>query len=161
MESDSANPVEEIIAVVFLWTLCGLIWWGAQSIAPPFFDPLGSAAVPLAVATIIAALSSVVLVRALLKLRRRRPAPEPEPDEGARNRPDLAFGILAVSAAYVGLMDFGVLGFRWATVFYIFAAGSLLGRFGRRTMLISAALALFLGIGCGLLFRYVFYIDLP
>ena len=158
MKSESARPIEDILVAIVLFALCGLIWWAAQDIAPPFFDPLGSAAVPKALAIVISGLSFVVLVRAVQVLRRRQPAAATAP---FRSRPGIAFAILALTLLYTGLMDFGVLGFRWATVGFIFAAGTLLGRFDRRTMKISAVLAVFLGFSCDYLFRHVFYIDLP
>ncbi len=53
MKSESARPIEDILVAIVLFALCGLIWWAAQDIAPPFFDPLGSAAVPKALAIVI------------------------------------------------------------------------------------------------------------
>jgi putative tricarboxylic transport membrane protein len=157
LESESVRPVEDIIAAVVMFALCGVIWWAAQDIAPPFFDPLGSAALPKALAVIISGLSSIILVRAVVSLGRQQPVTT----TAFRSRPGIAFGVLAISMLYAGLMDYGLLGFRWATVFFIFAAGSLLGRFDRRTMVISGVLAVLLGFGCAYLFRHVFYIDLP
>lgn len=157
MLQPSRTPRVDIAVAAFLLALSALVWWESRKIAPPFFDPLGSAALPRAVVILISAFAVVVLARAVIGLRQgvRTAAPEYRP------RPDLAVGIVILAGLYIGAMDLRILGFAWATMAFVFLGGALLGGFERRVMGISAAAAVALGGGGAYLFRHVFYIDLP
>ena len=157
MFQSSRTPRFDLVVATVLIALSALIWWEARKIAPPFYDPLGSAALPHATAILITALALMVAVRALFVLRCGAPIVKPD----YRRRPDLAIGITVLAAAYIGIMDFGIIGFPWATMAFIFLSGAVLGGFDRRIMAVSVLLAVLLGGGCAYLFRYVFYIDLP
>ncbi|MBE0530442.1 MAG: tripartite tricarboxylate transporter TctB family protein [Rhodospirillales bacterium] len=157
MLQPSRTPRVDIVVAVTLLALAGLVWWESRRIAPPFFDPLGSAAFPRAAAILISALATVVLIRAAMGLRLGvRPPTIPY-----RPRPDLAIGVVLLAVLYVGAMDLKVLGFPWATMIFVFLSGAALGGFDRRIMAYSAAIAVALGGGCTYLLRDVFYIDLP
>ena len=153
----SRTPRFDIGVALVLIAVSALMWWESYKIAPPFYDPLGSAAMPRVAAVLITALAILVVVRAVVGLRRVGRARS----TGYRPRPDLAVGIVVLSILYIGVMDFGLIGFPWATMAFVFLSGALLGGFQRRIMAISAAIAIALGGGCAFLFRYVFYIDLP
>lgn len=157
MLEPSRTPRIDIALAAVLIALSGFVWWESRKIAPPFFDPLGSAALPRVVATLIAGMALVVLARAAIALRQGVRATAPD----YRRRADLAVGIVVLAVFYIGVMDAGVLGFPWATMAFIFVSGAVLGGFDRRIMAVSAVLAIVLGAGGAYLFRYVFYIDLP
>ncbi len=142
----------------------GLAVWGSRGLPPPMLEPVGPAAFPLWAGGALAALSLMVLVRAV---RRRIVPDEPGADEpgsdlsGARPRRDLGLVTAALTVLYVAVMDWGWLGFRWATVAYTFVLISVLFGFRPRMLVPAAVVALAMGIGLHLLFTKLFYIDLP
>lgn len=157
MFQPSRTPRYDLVMAAVLIALCALVWSESRKIAPPFFDPLGSAALPRATAVLIAGLALVMAFRAVIALRLGTPITKPE----YRPRPDLGIGITVLAALYIGAMDFGALAFPWATMAFVFLSGALLGGFDRRIMAVSGVIAVLLGGGGAYLFRYVFYIDLP
>ncbi len=137
----------------------GLAVWGSRGLPPPMLEPVGPAAFPLWAGGALAALSLMVLVRAV---RRRTVPDEPGPDlSGARSRHDLGLVTAALTVLYVAVMDWGWLGFRWATVAYTFVLISVLFGFRPRMLVPAAVVALAMGISLHLLFTKLFYIDLP
>ncbi|MBJ3774643.1 tripartite tricarboxylate transporter TctB family protein [Acuticoccus mangrovi] len=153
----SHTPRGDVGLALVVAAFAALLLWQAAKVPPPFFDPLGSAAVPRGVAVVLLLLAAIVLVRALLA----RPWPALERDTGYRRRPDVACGIVALAVAYVGVMAAGVLGFMVATILFLALGTALLATFRRRQVLIGLALAVVLGIGGTLLFTEFFFIDLP
>ncbi len=153
----SGTPRGDAGLAVIVAAFAGVLWWESLKVPPPFFDPLGSAAVPKALALVLAALAAVILARAMLALPWKAPGQE----EGYRPRPDIAVGIVVLAVAYIGAMQLKVLGFQAATLVFLIAAAALLGRLDRATLMIGAASALVIGIGGTLLFTRFFYIDLP
>lgn len=153
----SRAPRADMALAIVVGAFAALLLWEADKIPPPFFDPLGSAAVPNGVALVLAVLSAIVLVRALLAL----PWP-PRPDSvGYRVRPDIALGIALAAVLYVAAMDFEVLGFRTATILFVAVASALLGRFHLKMSLIGVLVAIVVGVGGMYLFTQVFFIALP
>ena len=118
----SGSPRGDIALAAAVSAFAGLLWWQSLAIPPPFFDPLGSAAVPRAIALILAVLSVLVLARALLAL----PWPATARDQGFRPRPDIALGLVLLVVAYIALMQAEVLSFRTATIGFLIAAKSVL-----------------------------------
>ena len=157
MFQPSRTPRFDIGVALVLIAVSALVWWESRKIAPPFFDPLGSAALPRAAAGLITLLALLVFARAVMGLRHGVGGVTAD----YRPRPDLAIGIVILAMLYIGAMDFGWLAFPWATMGFVFLSGAILGGFDRRIMAISAVIAITLGGGCAYLFRYVFYIDLP
>lgn len=153
----SRSPRADVVLSIVVAAFAGLLWWEATKVPPPFFDPLGSAAVPKSIALILAVLSVIVLARALVVLPWQ---PRAAPD-GYRPRPDIAAGIVLLSIAYAGVMQLRLLGFEMATIGFLVAAAALLGRLDRKTLIYGVASALILGIGATWLFTRFFYIDLP
>lgn len=153
----SRTPVADLGLAAGVLLFAGLIWVEASKVPPPFFDPLGSAAVPQGIAIVLAVLAGIAALRAALGLQGRaaRRAPDYRP------RPDVAFGILALAILYVGVMQFRLVGFEVATIGFLALASALLGRMDRRTLVAGLAIALVLGIGGTWLFTSFFYIDLP
>jgi putative tricarboxylic transport membrane protein len=153
----SGTPRADVALAIAVAAFAGLLWWEALKIPPPFFDPLGSAAVPKAIAVALAALAIIILVRALLAL----PWPARQPPRDYRPRPDIAAGIVVLVFAYVGVMQLRLLGFELATILFLIAAAALLGRMNRMTLALGVVCALVIGIGATWLFTGFFYIDLP
>lgn len=153
----SRTPRADVALALAVGGFAALLLLEATKIPPPFFDPLGSAAVPRGVAIALAVLAALVLLRALASL----PWPARLPAEGYRPRPDIAIGIIVVAIAYIAAMDFGLLGFQAATILFVALASALLGRFRLRMCLIGVLVGLVVGIGGTYLFTHVFYIALP
>ena len=70
----SPQALIDLVVGGLLIGLAIVIWVGSRGIAAPFFDPLGSAALPRACALLIAALSAAMIGQALRELH-RPPAP--------------------------------------------------------------------------------------
>jgi putative tricarboxylic transport membrane protein len=134
----------------------GLLYYEAERLPPPFFDPLGSAAVPKLAALVLTILAALLVLEHIL--RAAGPGQAGREPGGA---PLVALGAVLIPIAYVAIMQARVLGFREATVLFVFALGALLGRRERRGLVALAGLALLIGIGFDYLFTHVFYIDLP
>lgn len=161
LENDEARA--ELLIALCLIVLSVAVWIAADTLPPPIFDPVGSAAVPKAVAALIAILSLAMLGQRLKGHADVGTVPEPaDPDPAP---PPLRYGIatacFAVMVAYPLVMGIGLFGFREATFLFVLALGGFLARFDRRTMLILLPVALVLAIGLSQLFSDVFYIDLP
>lgn len=154
---ESGTPRADVALSLSVGGFAALLLWEADKIPPPFFDPLGSAAVPEGVAIILALLAAVILLRALAAL----PWPKRTAAAPYRPRPDIALGISVVAIAYVAAMEFELVGFRTATIAFVILASALLSRFQPRVMLISAGVAVVVGVGGAYVFTKVFFIALP
>ncbi|MGF1477386.1 MAG: tripartite tricarboxylate transporter TctB family protein [Geminicoccaceae bacterium] len=134
-----------------------LLYVEALKVPPPFFDPLGSAAVPKFVAVILIVLALIV---AFPFSRPREEASEPEQPVRSGS-PITALGSVAVAVAYVGSMQAGILSFAQSSCLFIVALGAMLAR-GRPMMLaVLVPAALIVGFGLNHLFTQVLFIDLP
>ncbi|WP_333834747.1 tripartite tricarboxylate transporter TctB family protein [Rubrimonas sp.] len=154
----SRNPAADALLAAAVAAFAALMLYEAAKIPPPFFDPLGSAALPRSVALAMLTLAALIAARALAGVGTAEGAPEPR---GFRQRPDLAIGIFALSVAYVGAMDLRWIGFQPATILFLVAAAALLGRLDRRTLALGTASAVVVGFGATFLFTRFFFIDLP
>ena len=133
--------------------------WGARDIPPPFFDPLGSAAVPKAVAYVLIALALGISIRRFFQ---NKGSPGAELEELGYELESLrAIGVVSLSILYTLGMGTGVLGFRWGTILYISLTGILLAKGNKLAILISVILGLLFGFGGSYLFSVWLYIDLP
>lgn len=144
---------------LFLLALCGAVLWGARSIKPAIYDNLGSAALPVAAAILVAAMTVWTLWRSLMS-----PVAGPAPAEAeaaTHDRPALALGFAAITAAYAAMLSVGWGGFTLLSLLYLAAGGLLLARASGRMAAVVVAIALTLSVGGGLLFTRFFYIALP
>lgn len=153
------SSIQDYVVSSFTIVLAGLVLWGARDIPPPFFDPLGSAAVPKACAYLLILLALGISVRNYF---RNKSSTTSSTDKlNYKREPILAILVVVLSVLYTLSMGAGWLGFRWGTVIYITITGSMLAKGDKRVMLISLALGLLFGIGGQHLFTEIFYIDLP
>jgi putative tricarboxylic transport membrane protein len=142
-----------------LVALAGLVMLGARDIPPPIYDPLGSAAMPVIVAGLIAILAVVDAGQRILAARHARAENAREEQLPERLRLAAAFSVLAV--AYVAAMSTGMLGFEGATA--LFAVGSmlLLARFRRSAILPAIVIAAMIAFGGYWFFTQLFFVALP
>lgn len=148
---------DSVLALALI-ILSGLVIDGANRLPPPFFDPLGSAAVPRFIAGLLIILAGCLIVRCLS---------EPLPAEGDRagdedrSAPWVALGSVAVPVVYVLAMQAGFLGFAPASSLFVLVEGAILSRGRWRVVAILVPVALLTGYGLNMLLTQVFFIDLP
>ena len=153
----SSTPRADLVLAAAVGVFAAVLLYEAAKIPPPYFDPLGSAAVPKGVAAILAVLVFLIFLRGLAAW----PWPRPARPDGYRLRPDIAVGVVVVAVGYVAAMASGLLGFRAATIAFVILATATLGRFEPRLMLIGAVVAVAVGFGGAHLFTEIFFIALP
>ena len=149
--------VAEIGLAAALLAISVAIYWSSLSLPPAMLEPIGPAAFPRVVASILAILAILVLGSAL----RRQTSAGTEASEQVGRRPGLALLTLVISIAYIAAMEVGLLGFREATVLYLVVLGAVLVGFDRRRLIPIAVIALILGVGAHWIFTRLFYVDLP
>ncbi len=162
MNSKPNNPGRraDLALVLLVWGFSAAILWAAWHLPPPQFDPLGPARMPMALAIVLILLGVGILVEN--PRRRAAPAPIVATDESpAPLRPEIALAAIVVTVAYVGLMTFGLLGFRASTLLFVLGLGGILSRFRLRSMIPVAILAVAISFGFSWLFSEVLYVDLP
>lgn len=132
-----------------------LIWYGTADLPPPRYEPVGSAALPRAIASIMALLAILVAVRAV---RSGAPAPSSKHHTHDVLR---ATALAALLVALVAVMDARLVGFRPAAAVFLFGACVLLGGLSARKLGGYIAFAVILSVGLHAVFTRLFYIDLP
>ena len=130
---------------------------GASVLPPPLFDPLGSAAVPQALAVILLALSASVVWSAW-KARRARMGARTTSDWGGLLR---GAAIVGLTALYAALLEARFVPFWLATALFVPLGAFILAGREPRVLGVSLVLALVLGVGGQFVFTRFFYIDLP
>jgi putative tricarboxylic transport membrane protein len=133
------------------------VLWSSMSLPPAMLEPIGPAAFPRVVASVLGIFAIVVLGGAL----RGRPAAQSDTPAATARRPALALVTLALSIVYIGAMQIGILGFREATVVYLAVLGAVLVGFDRRRLIPIGVIAIVIGIGAHWIFTRLFFIDLP
>lgn len=151
------RALTEAVFSVAIILACGAVYRASLDLPPAMLEPVGPAAFPKAVSLILGALALVVLVGAVM----RPPGTGKPGASGDRNRPGLAALTIVLTFLYLGVMQAGLLGFREASVLYLFALGAVLVDFDRARTVIVAVIALALGIGSHFLFTRFFFLDLP
>jgi len=137
--------------------VCASALWETRDIPPGTFEPLGSAPVPQAVASLIIVLTLVVMVRAWRRLRRGE---GPGIDAVDPRWVDAAL-ICALTVIYVLALHLRAGRFDVLTSVYLFVAIGLLLRFRRASLVYVAVVSVLTGFGCQLVFTRIFVVDLP
>lgn len=137
-----------------------LLLAGAASLPPPRFEPLGSAAMPRALAVVLIVLSLLMAGRSLATLRRTVPAPDddlPQPEGTRQGRSVLT---LLALVAYVAALDLGRVPFWIATMVFLAAIGLILTGGNLRAGAVYAVLGAALGAALAWAFQNFLYISL-
>lgn len=160
---DAAGRRDLLLALA-VTLLAVVVYWQASLLPPPFFDPVGSAAVPKLVAIVLVLLAIGVVVERL----RAKPgsaetgfAPEVVDDEPAAPAPWTAFASIVLPVLYVSVMQAGWLAFAQASTLFVFALGALFSRFRPRLLLFLVPVAFLAGYGLDYIFTEILYVDLP
>jgi putative tricarboxylic transport membrane protein len=144
------------LALAAVMTVVGLAMViDAIRLPPPFFDPLGSGAVPKYVGLVIMALSYAILAHRLTL-----PAPTAAEPDGL-SRPTVAAQSIAIMLAYAGVMEVGWLGFREATIPAVILLAGVLSHWNRQVLLFAVVAAVAIALSFAWLFSEILYVDLP
>ena len=134
-----------------------LVHTEVAKLPPPFFDPLGSAALPRLLSRLLMLLAVMLVVGNVIGTRRRGASGDPEP----RGAPLVALSVVTTAVAFIASMQLGLLGFLEASVLYLFVSGMILGRVEARRVLPLALGAVAAGLFFFVVFTKIFYVDLP
>jgi hypothetical protein len=141
-----------IVALLFA-AASALVYVLTLSLPEATLEPIGPATFPRTVAVIMFLLSLATLYLAFEK--------SPAPRAPASERPGLMLGSLAMLVVYVAAMDDGLVGYRLATIVFLFALGILMLGPKPVRVVIAALIALAIGFGTHFVFTRFMYIDLP
>ena len=146
-----------------LAVFAAVLYRQANLLPPPFFDPLGSAAVPKFVALVLLALAVGLVVQRAFGLAEGGMAmPEGAAEEApARPAPLAALGAIVLPIFYVASMQAGWLAFAQASSLFVLALGGLFARWRWRNLVLLLPLALLAGYGLDYIFTQILYVDLP
>ncbi len=120
------------------------------------FDPVGSAALPIACAITLFLLGAGVLVQTALRSKEVR---KKNADEGSGSTRLATVALLALMIAYLLAMHQGIR-FSMATAAFVALAIPLISQ-RLRVLPLAIPIALVLGFGSEWLFTSVFFVDLP
>ncbi|MCB9946063.1 MAG: tripartite tricarboxylate transporter TctB family protein [Geminicoccaceae bacterium] len=158
---------QDICLAMALLALGSFVIVQANRLPPPFFDPLGSAAVPRMVSALLMVLALVLVIRCLrtpvgahADADSRGAGPGVE-DAAGTPSPWTALAAATLPLLYVGVMQFRILGFAPASTLFVLVMGGVLARGRPRVMLAVALAAIVTGYGLNALLTGFFYIDLP
>ena len=156
-------------ALVFL--IGAGLYLGALKIPPPMFDPLGSAAVPKAIAIGLIVLAGLLVVQSALGARRRPVAPPIQaeaPDEVSQNvdtagsDPWAAVAAVLVPVVYILSIQYGLFDFAIGSSLFVFVYGFVFMPVPRRSLVLwLIPVSLLFGVGLTLIYTQLFTIDLP
>lgn len=146
-----------------LAVFAAVLYRQAALLPPPFFDPLGSAAVPKFVALVLLALALGLVVQRAFGLAGGGMAmPAHTSDEApVRSAPLAAIGAIILPILYVASMQAGWLAFAQASSLFVLALGGLFARWRWRNLVLLVPVALLTGYGLDYIFTEILYVDLP
>jgi putative tricarboxylic transport membrane protein len=154
-------PLVDICFALAMLVFAGIVWWGTADLPPPRYEPIGSAALPRALAAVMAVLSLIVLARALARQQARGTDRTSMAGSALRPRPLLAIAVFAVLVLYVLAMDQRLLGFIPASIIALTVIGGLLAGFSLKRLPWLLGFVVVMVMAIWLVFTRFFYIDLP
>lgn len=131
-----------------------ILFIGASSLPPPRFEPLGSAAMPRILGSILIAFALMISLRAVLTLT--KPSPKRISEVGIQ-LPYRGIIVFALLVAYIAALDFVRVPFVVATTLFVMCAGMTMHHVSARSALVHGALGLFLSLSLDYIFStYLF-----
>ncbi|MFG6137903.1 tripartite tricarboxylate transporter TctB family protein [Halomonas sp. B23F22_10] len=156
--SGRAGPLAHLIVNGALAALFTVLFFRAQALPASMWEPLGSGSFPRLVLAVLVVLNLAIMVKEC-----RAFIAQPAGERGQVSawvwRHRLAFGVLALFAAYILLLPW--LGFTLASLGFLLAGQWLLGARSFKGLAIALVVALVFSLGVDTLFRDVFIISLP
>lgn len=139
-----------------------LMYWSSFALPPPALEPIGPAAFPRWVATLLLGLALIILGSHFLPGKKIHSDREGiDQDSSFIPRYDLLIWLFGLTLLYFLAMQYEVLGFRWATVVYAFALTIVLFDWAIRALVPAALCAIALGFGIHWIFTRFLFVDLP
>lgn len=133
----------------------GILFVGASSLPPPRFEPLGSAAMPRILGTILIILALTVALRAAFTLVRNG---SENPREAALQLPYRGIIVFVLLVAYIAALDFARVPFAIATTLFVMCAGMTMHQVSLRSALVHGALGLVLSLSLDYVFSTYLYV---
>ena len=156
---NSVNPKAEIALSISLIIFSAVVYYFSLELPDPVYEPLGSAALPKGLAVIMSLLSLIIIVRAIPKIKTYKSTTHTS--EGITSRPKLAILIFIITLIFIGILDFGVLGFLPAGIIYLSTIGYFMTHRNLKRFPWVIAFSVILTVFSYYVFTKFFYIDLP
>ena len=156
---NNVNPKTEIALSISLIIFSIIVYYFSLELPEPEYEPLGSAALPQGLAVIMSLLSLIVLVRAIPKIKTYKSTTNT--DDNVTSRPKLAILVFIITLIFIGILDFGILGFLPAGIIYLSTIGYLMTHRDLKRFPWIVAFAVILTVFSYYVFTKFFYIDLP
>ena len=156
---NNVNPKTEIALSISLIIFSIIVYYFSLELPEPEYEPLGSAALPQGLAVIMSLLSLIVIVRAIPKIKTYKPTTNT--DDNVTSRPKLAILVFIITLIFIGILDFGILGFLPSGIIYLSTIGYLMTHRDLKSFPWIVAFAIILTVFSYYVFTKFFYIDLP
>lgn len=156
---NSVNPKAEIALSISLIIFSAVVYYFSLELPDPVYEPLGSAALPKGLAVIMSLLSLIIIVRAIPKIKTYKS--KTNIGDGVTSRPKLAILIFIITLIFIGILDFGVLGFLPAGIIYLSTIGYFMTHRNLKRFPWVIAFSVILTVFSYYVFTKFFYIDLP
>lgn len=156
---NSVNPKAEIALSISLIIFSAVVYYFSLELPDPVYEPLGSAALPKGLAVIMSLLSLIIIVRAIPKIKTYKSITHTS--DGITSRPKLAILIFIITLIFIGILDFGVLGFLPAGIIYLSSIGYFMTHRNLKRFPWVIAFSVILTVFSYYVFTKFFYIDLP
>lgn len=152
------HPGTDLVVAALVAAAAALLFVGASTLPPPRWEPLGPAAVPRALGTLLALFAAILALGAVRALRAQAETPAFAPD---RVRLLRGTGVLVAVIALAVAMDVGGAPFVVAGPVFVVAIAALVGGLSLRGLMWSAVWGVVLCAGIFFAFTRFFYINLP
>ena len=156
---NNVNPKAEIALSISLIIFSAIVYYSSLELPEPVYEPLGSAALPKGLAVIMSLLSLIVIVRAIPKIKVYKPTTNT--NNNVTSRPKLAILIFIITLIFIGILDFGILGFLPAGIIYLSTIGYFMTHRNLKRFPWVIAFSVILTVFSYYVFTKFFYIDLP
>ncbi len=152
---DRVGRWAEILVALTIVIFAGATLYGARSLAPNQFEPIGSATIPQITAWITLALAAVVIADATIGLRRHGRQEETGAQWGS------ALIALVLAVIYVAVLSSGTMRYRWATMLFIPLVVLAITDKRWQALPWAIGLGVIYGFALDYVFRHVLVTDIP
>ncbi|MDD9740996.1 MAG: tripartite tricarboxylate transporter TctB family protein [Marinovum algicola] len=156
MRDATRQTIADVILAALVAAGAALLFIGAAELPPPRFEPLGSAALPRILGTLLIFFAVILVIRALLRLRAGQ-ASAAAPSGADPRRGALVFVALVL---YVAALDFGRMPFVPATTVFVTATGLVIGARSWVNLAVFAAVGLVLSLAISTILERFLYISI-
>lgn len=159
MADNQARPLADIAFAAAVILFAGFVYWGTLELPPPRYEPMGSAALPRALAVIMAALALIVGIRGW----RRLTAEERQEDEPLpyKKRPWLAGATVVILSVYLIVLEQRIASFIPSSILAFSLFGCMLVKFEPKRSALVIGFTILLVLLSYVTFTKLFYVDLP